>query len=230
MKFLLGIWMAVVIVAAFLLSPPLHGLGEAGRIVYFHVPCAWAGTVLFLIAAFCGVAYIRTQNMDWDCKSSAAAQVGLLFTVLATASGAVWAQAAWGKWWNWDPRQVFIFIVVLVYGAYFALRMSIDQIDKRALISSVYSILALVAAVFLTFIAIRLPGTESLHPQDAHKGMDKDVRMVFLGSLVGFTGMSLWMWRLQTGVERVSLRRLSEVDTTPYSIADTTRLRGETLE
>ncbi len=210
--------MVMVIIGAFLLTPAMQGLGEAGRILYFHVPCAWVSTVAYLVAAYGGVRYLATRNLDFDRQSAAAAQIGLLFTVLATASGAVWAQIAWGKWWNWDPRQTFIAMVMLLYGAYFALRLSIDQIDQRAVVSSAYVTFALVAAVFLMFIAIRLPHTSTLHPspvlptqadQDEDSpslkgGMEPDMRIVLMSSLAGFTGLAYWMWRVQVRVDRLA--------------------------
>jgi len=43
-KYVLGLWMAVVIVAAFLYAPRAKDLGESTRILFFHVPCAWIAT------------------------------------------------------------------------------------------------------------------------------------------------------------------------------------------
>ncbi len=206
--------MAIVIVAVFFWSPPLQGLGEAGRIFYFHVPCAWVGMLAYFTAAYCGVRYLKTRDFDWDCRSSAAAHIGLLFTVLAMISGAIWAQTAWGKWWNWDPREVAILFVLLIYGAYFALRMSIEQPEQRASIAAVYSIIALAAAIFLVFIAVRLPGVFSLHPSpmlpnpnESDRGIAPRIRMVFRASMLGFTGLFFWIWRIQYGIERLTMRK-----------------------
>lgn len=206
--------MAAVIVLAFLLSPPLKGLGQAGRIFYFHVPCAWVSFLAYVVAAWCGARYLAARRLDWDCKSAAAAQIGLLFTVLATASGAVWAQAAWGHWWNWDPRQTAIFIVLLVYGAYFALRMSIEQPEQRAAISAAYALVAIVPTLFLIFIGPRI--VETLHPSPVLPGGDEKgsiepfIRNVLFASLAGFTGLFYWMWRLQTRIERLALGKESQ--------------------
>ncbi len=206
-------WMAAVIVAAFLWAPPLKGLGEAGRIFFFHVPCAWVGTLAFLSAAVTGAMFLRQRRLDWDCASAAAAQVGLLFTILATVSGAIWAQEAWGRWWNWDPRQTAIFMVLLIYGAYFALRLSIENPDQRASISAVYAIVALVAAVFLVFIAPRMPGVDSLHPspvlpsREQDSGIEPRILAVLLSSLAGFTGLYFWMWRVQTRIDRLIMQK-----------------------
>ncbi len=37
------------------------------------------------------------------------------FTVIA---GAVWAEKAWGRYWGWDPKEVWSFIIWVVYAAY----------------------------------------------------------------------------------------------------------------
>ncbi len=213
MRLVLGIWMAGVVAAAFFWSPPLQGLGEAGRIFYFHVPCAWVGTVAFLCAAYAGLRYLRTRDLEWDCSGAAAAQVGFLFTFLATVSGAVWAQEAWGRWWNWDPRQTAILMVLLIYGAFFALRSSIESPERRAAVSAAYAILAMVAAIFLVYVAPRLPGLDTLHPSpvlpgnDPDRGIEPRILMVLLAALAGFTGLFVWMWRIQTRVDRLLLRR-----------------------
>ena len=51
-----------------------------------------------------------------------AIELGLIFGVLATVTGAIWARIKWGAYWNWDPRQTSILISLLFYGAYLALR------------------------------------------------------------------------------------------------------------
>lgn len=37
------------------------------------------------------------------------------FTLIA---GAIWARQAWGSYWNWDPKEVWTFIIWVVYAAY----------------------------------------------------------------------------------------------------------------
>ena len=146
MRIVLGIWMVVVVILALLVSPPLLGLGDAGRIFYFHVPCAWVSFFAYAVAAYCGARYLLSRRADWDCKSAAASQIGLLFTVLATASGAVWAEAAWGQWWNWDPRETAVFIVLLVRSS--PLRMSIEQPSSAGDLGG-YALIAIVPAIFI---------------------------------------------------------------------------------
>jgi cytochrome c-type biogenesis protein CcsB len=37
------------------------------------------------------------------------------FTLIA---GAIWARQAWGSYWNWDPKEVWTFVIWVVYAAY----------------------------------------------------------------------------------------------------------------
>ena len=65
-------------------------------------------------------------------------------------------------YWNWDPRQTSIFILLIIYGAYFLLRSAVEDEERRARMASVYSILAFISVPFLVFIIPRI--YMSLHP------------------------------------------------------------------
>ena len=43
------------------------------------------------------------------------------FTVIA---GAIWARQAWGSYWNWDPKEVWSFVIWVVYAAYLHARVT----------------------------------------------------------------------------------------------------------
>jgi succinate dehydrogenase / fumarate reductase flavoprotein subunit len=92
----------------------------------------------------------------------ATASVGTLFAVLATTTGSVWAKFNWGSFWNWDPRQTSIVVLLLIYAAFFLLRSAIDEPRRRARLSSVYAIVAFVSVPFLMFVLPRM--LTSLHP------------------------------------------------------------------
>ncbi len=173
-KLLVGMWLAGVTIATFVVIPPYQGLGDAGRIVIVHVPTAWVAVIAFTVSAVYSALYLRRRRPDDDAKATAAAEGGLIFTLLATLTGMVFSQIAWGVFWNWDPRQVTILILLLIYAALFALRSAIDEPERRRRLAAVYSLFAFVTMPFLMFVAPRM-AESTLHPNCAFiKGSDCD--------------------------------------------------------
>lgn len=199
----LGSWMTLVIVASFLYIPAIPGFGATGetaRLIVYHVPAAWVAVLAYFMAMVNAVGYLRTSDLGRDRRAQAHAELGTVFCILATLSGAIWSRAAWGAFWNWDPRQTSIVILLMIYAAYFALRGAISDDERRARLSAVYAILAALSVPFLVFVVPRL--YPSLHPdlewgRERVSVMSPPVLVVFLAALVGFTGLYLWMYRIQ---------------------------------
>jgi heme exporter protein C len=206
--------MLAVIAAAFLYAGPAQSfqMPDAARIVFFHVPVAILLLVWFFVAAWHSWHVIRRGELGRDERAAAAAEVGLLCTVLATISGSVFAKAQWGTWWNWDPKQVAIVVVMFVYFAYFALRAEIEDEERRARLSAAYAIVAGVAAPFLLKGIQYLPFF-TLHPSDTLQpgGMSTDYWLVFWASLVGFFGITFWIYELRLRLA-AAVRRVSEAE------------------
>jgi heme exporter protein C len=199
-KILLTTWMAAMIIAAFLYAGPATGFpGETSRILFFHVPQAWIATLAFLISMIASAVYLAKRQQKADYLAQSGAELGFLFCVLATITGSIFARATWGSYWNWDPRQTSIVILLMIYGAYFAVRSAVSDPDRRRVFAAVYSILAFVTVPFLVFVIPRI--TTSLHPENtmnpAQPGMDPKTLKVFLGSLLAYTGLFVWMLRLK---------------------------------
>ena len=187
--------------------PYIIGLEERVRIIFFHVPMAWVAFIAYLTAMVFGIKYLKNRSLADDAMSASAASVGTLFTILATLSGAIWAKFNWGEYWNWDPRQTTIFLLLLVYAAYFVLRASINDDQVRARLSSVYSIIAFVTVPFLIFILPRLaPGLHPGSSDDSSIGpllstksdaINLTKQLVFLLSLFSFTLVYFWLVNLR---------------------------------
>ena len=185
--------------------PDIPGLGEKAKIIFFHVPTAWLSVLAFLMAMVFGVKYLRNKNLDDDSKSHAALQLGMMFCVLATVTGSIWAKFNWGTFWNWDPRETSIFILLLIYGSLFALRSAVENEDKRARLSAVYSIIAFLTVPFFIFIMPRI--MTGLHPGSANDDnsgpvvdfkMNVNMQVVFFISLTSFTILYLWIWKIRS--------------------------------
>lgn len=181
--------------------PLIPGLGENAKIIFFHVPTAWLTVVAFFMSTVYSIKYLRKKDIVDDIKAHTSAQLGMIFCILATVTGAVWAKFAWGSYWSWDPRQTSIFALLLIYGALFALRSAVEVEEKRATLSAVYSIIAFVTVPFFIFIMPRI--MRGLHPgsaDDTNAGpvvnfkMNGNMLLIFFLSLLGFTILYYWMW------------------------------------
>jgi len=208
---ILGAWLAVVCWAAFHYAPTAQGfVGESARIVFFHVPQAWVAVVAFCVNLVASIRYLRTRNPLDDARAAAAAGLGLLFSILATATGSIFAKVMWGSFWNWDPREVSIAILLLVYAAYFALRQSVADEERRGTLAAAYAVLAFVTMPFLVFVVPRIYW--SLHPDTIINTsgtikMESRMLQVLLGSVAGFTGLFAWLYSLNVRLARIALRR-----------------------
>jgi heme exporter protein C len=205
-KILLAIWMAVIIAAAFLYTEAASGFpGQTSRILFFHVPQAWVATLAFLVSMIASAVYLAKRRVKADDLALSAAELGFLFCVLATVTGSIFAKATWGSFWNWDPRETSIVILLMIYGAYFALRSAVPDPERKRVFAGVYSILAFITVPFLVFVVPRI--TASLHPEDtmnpANPGMDAKTLKVFLGSLFAYTALFVWMLQLRIRIFRL---------------------------
>ena len=50
----------------------------------------------------------------------------------AIVSGAIWAEAAWGRYWGWDPKETWAFISWVVYAAYLHARSTAGWRGRKA--------------------------------------------------------------------------------------------------
>lgn len=183
--------------------PLIPGLGQLAKIIFFHVPTAWLSVLAFLMAMIYGIKYLRNQDLDDDARSNSALQLGFIFSILATVTGSVWAKFTWGAFWHWDPRETSVFVLLLIYGSLFALRSAIENEEKRAKLSAVYSILAFLTVPFFIFIMPRI--MTGLHPGSANDDnlgpvvdfkMNSNMQMIFYLSLTAFTVLYFWMWQV----------------------------------
>lgn len=199
-KYLLFLGMSVIIWFSFTTPAPQQVIGEASRIFYYHIPQAWICVIAFAMSAYYSIKYLKKRNPLDDDLAADSARLGLLFCLLATLTGAIFAKVTWGAFWNWDPRQTSIFSLLLIYGAYFALRSAVEDEERRAALTSVYAIFAFVTVPFLVFVLPRM--VPSLHPTDSVIGknlkftMGPQVRMIFFSSLTLFTVLFFWIFSI----------------------------------
>src|SRR5262245_28623929 len=94
LAWLLWAWISAVIVGAFLYAPlAAKFIGLSRRILSFHVPMAWTAFVAFFAAGISSLRYLYGgRDPQHDRAAAVAIQLGMLFGVLATLTGSLWAR------------------------------------------------------------------------------------------------------------------------------------------
>lgn len=125
-------------------APPDAVQGEVQRLMYVHVPAAWLAYLSFFVVFVSSVAYLRTNAIRWDRIAAASAEIGVLFTALTIALGALWGKPVWGTWWTWDPRLTTTAVMLLIYLGYLSVRRITDSPARRARWSAVIGVVGFV--------------------------------------------------------------------------------------
>lgn len=203
-------WLTLVLLGAFLLRiPRIHILEHTARNLYFHVPMWFTLMTAALVSAYHSLRYLQSGDPIRDVRAREAARVGLVFGLLGLITGIVWARFTWylgtSLWWNFDPKQSFVLIQLLIYGAYFVLRSAVEDPEKRGRVAAVYNLFACVTTPFLLYTLPRQ--MESLHPGAEGNPAFSDIthpimRLVFYPAVIGFIGL---FWVLYTQRVRLAL-------------------------
>ena len=171
--------------AAIALSAPREStMGNLQRIIYVHVPVAWLGLLGLLMMAGAGVAYLVTRNLAWDRWAQAATELGWICCGLTLVTGSLWAHAAWGTWWTWDPRLTSAFILWMIYSGCLILRGQLDDPHRRARLSAVFAALG---ALDVPLVIVAAHWFRGIHP--ATVTMEPAMRVALWLSVAGFTAM-----------------------------------------
>nr|ATL61797.1 cytochrome c biogenesis protein [Gaertnera phyllostachya] len=69
--------------------------------------------------------YYRSQLIQQlDCWSFRVISLGFILLTIGILSGAVWANEAWGSYWNWDPKETWAFITWIIFATYLHTRIT----------------------------------------------------------------------------------------------------------
>lgn len=212
------------IVGGFLMEVPhLPILNETIRNLYFHV-AMWFGMMILYTTSFVySIKYLRGFSYRHDIFARHFAALGSLFGILGYTTGAIWVSVTWltdqsqsiGSVLR-EPKLLGAAIALLIYGAYFVLRGSFTDIDKRARISAVYNIFAFVMLFPSIWIIPRLvgslhpgaPGSDSGNPALNFKDVDMRLRMVFYPAVIGWSLLGVWIATLKIRLQLLTDKSL----------------------
>ncbi len=189
------------------LFPYRNILMETIRNIYYHVSLWFAMFILFFAGAICSALYLITKNIDYDHKASSLIYSGILFGILGLITGSLWAKVTWGAYWTNDMKLNMSAISMLMYLAYWILRSGMEDLDKKATVSSAYNIFAFITIIPLIFVLPRI--TPSIHPGNGGnpalggEDLDNTMRMVFYPAVIGFTLLGVWLGQILLRIKRL---------------------------
>jgi heme exporter protein C len=187
-------------------------LHETIRNVYFHVPMWFGMIIIFFASAACSILYVLNGNPQNDMKALALNEIGVMFGILGLLTGMLWSKYTWGSYWSWDVKQNTAAIAVLIYLAWFVLRGSFQDPDRRARVTAVYNIFGCAMLIPLLFVIPRM--TDSLHPGSGGnpalggEDLDNTMRLIFYPAVIGWTLLGVWIAELRYRFLRLQWRTI----------------------
>ncbi|UJW29961.1 c-type cytochrome biogenesis protein CcsB [Saccharothrix sp. AJ9571] len=159
--------------AVFVLLPTALLLFLAGNLLYaevaplqpslrsywivVHVFAAIMASGVFLVSGIASALHLVAIHrparrlpppIDLDKVAYRTGVFGFLTMTVAVLAGAVWAEAAWGRYWGWDPKETTAFISWICYAAYLHARSTAGWRHRRAAWVNVIGLLAVLFNLF----------------------------------------------------------------------------------
>ncbi len=150
--------------------PALHSYWLA-----IHVTAAVISSGILLFAGVASVLYLLRSVHDangrlaWtsrlpgadvlDRVAYRATAVAFPIWTFAVIAGAIWAEAAWGRYWGWDPKETTAFIAWVIYACYLHARSTAGWRGRKAAAVNVVGFLVMVFNLF--FINLVVTGLHS---------------------------------------------------------------------
>lgn len=131
--------------------PPIPALQSYWLVL--HVTFAFIGESFFAVAFIAAIYYLANSDVDKKINADriiyTATAIGYpIYTAGALIFGAIWAEAAWGAFWSWDPKETWALITWLTYTVYLHMRF----VQKyRGKISAIIQIIAFIFTIFTFF-------------------------------------------------------------------------------
>jgi cytochrome c-type biogenesis protein CcsB len=137
--------------------------------VFFHVIVMFLGNAAFALACGVGILYLlqeraikakrqgfffkRLPSLELlDSVSHRCIVSGFVLLTIGLAAGFVYAKIAWGRFWSWDPKEVWAGVVWLFYAALLHERLTVGWRGRRAAVMAIIGF----AVVLFTFLGVNL--------------------------------------------------------------------------
>ena len=212
---LAGLCLGGGLIWGFFFTPEDYKQGATVKIMFLHVPAAMMAINAWIMMLVASLVWIVRRHHVSALAAKAAAPVGMVFTLIALATGAFWGQPMWGTWWEWDPRLTSFLILLLFYLGYIALWQAVEDPDTAA---DLTGILCLVGSVFalLSRYAVKF-WNQGLHQDSTimkvgeKDPLDPAYYWPLIVCLIGVVALFVALVLLRT-VTEIRLRRLAVIE------------------
>ncbi|WP_209596843.1 heme ABC transporter permease [Ruegeria sp. HKCCSP351] len=211
------ICIVVGLIWGFFYTPDDYKQGSTVKIIYLHVPAALMAINCWLMMLATSLVWLVRRHHVSALAARAAAPIGIVMTLIALLTGAIWGQPMWGTWWAWDPRLTSFLILFLFYLGYVALWEAIEDPDTAADLTSVLclvgSVFAILSRYAVNFWNQGLHQGASVMRAGAVTGADTEEKVsnVFfyplLACIIGFVLLFIALVLYRTGTE-IRARRI----------------------
>lgn len=122
-----------------------------------HVPAAMLSYSAFALSFAVSVYYLIIVNRGSDASyliqlNNALILIGVILLGIGIGTGSIWARAAWGTYWSWDPKETWALITFIIY----VFASIISKIYReKAKLQSIVAIAGFLAMLF-TFFGVSL--------------------------------------------------------------------------
>lgn len=141
-------------------APPDYQQGDAFRIIYVHVPCAFLSMALYAAMSFLAILLLVWRIKLAGLLLTLCAQLGAWMAFLALITGSLWGKPMWGTWWIWDARLTSELLLFFLYAAILA---TANAYQRQPQGDKVIAILTLVGFIDLPIIHYSVFWWNTLH-------------------------------------------------------------------
>ncbi|MFD2238681.1 heme ABC transporter permease [Aureimonas populi] len=194
-----GLWLGLTV-------PPDYQQGETVKIMFVHVPFAWASMMVWSVMSVSALGVLVWRHPLADVAIKAAAPLGAVFTALALLTGSIWGHPMWGTWWVWDARLTSVFVLFLMYLGLIGLTRAFEEPGRAGRPAA---ILVLVGFVNIPIIKFSVDWWNTLHqPASVIRAAGPAMPGVYLQPLLLVAlGVSLLFLALHLTVMRTEVVR-----------------------
>ena len=187
--------------------------GSAVKIIYIHVPSAFLAINIYIMMLITSIIWLVRRHHVSLLAAKAAAPIGLIMTLVAILTGAIWGKPIWGTYWVWDPRLTSFAILLMFYIAYISIWSALEYNEKVGDLSALLCIIGSIFALLSRYAV--LFWSQGLH-QGASLSLDKEenISNVFylplLVCLFGFFSLFLTLLLIRTRTE-IRIKRMTSL-------------------